>query len=134
MKTKITLFLAILSIALFSSCSKEDDSFDYPLETLYGTWEGTEIDAGTGWIDITSWLYSKYQFSITFYNDGTYYGAGYFGYGSGTYKAIGNKITTYVSGEKYLTYTIHSLYNSSAELTMSMDGSDSTLDIRVEKE
>lgn len=134
MKTKITLFLAILSVAILFGCSKEDESFDYPMETLYGTWEGTEIYASDSWIDITSWLFSKYQFGITFYEDGSYYGYGYFGNGSGTYKAIGNKIMTYVDGEKYLTYTIKYLYTTKAELTMSMDGSDETIDIRVEKE
>ncbi|MFI3260017.1 MAG: hypothetical protein R3Y16_07990 [Rikenellaceae bacterium] len=134
MKTKLTLFLAILSIALLSGCSKDDDSFNYSMETLYGTWEGTEIYSGDDWVNITSWVYSKYQFGIKFYVDGTYYGYGYFGTGSGTYTATGNKIITYVSGEKYLTYTIESLTSSSAQLIMSMDGSEETIKIRVEKE
>lgn len=134
MKTKILTLMALFCVVAFTSCSKDEETFDYSMSTLYGTWEGSEIKSGDNWIDITSWIYSKYQFGIVFYDDGTYYGYGYFGTGSGTYKAIDNKIITYVDGVQYIVYTIKSLTNSTAELTMSMDGSDSTIDIRVEKE
>ena len=50
-----------------------------------GTWDGIAVKTNSGWIDITSYYYRDYQFSITFHEDGTYYGTGYFGTGNGTY-------------------------------------------------
>lgn len=134
---KKVFLLSVLLIGFvfaFTSCSKEDDpKFDYPMETLYGNWEGTGIYVDGDWIDPTNWLYTKFAFSIKFNSDGTYSGKGYFGNGSGTYKAEGNVIYTYVDGKEYAKYTVKSLSNNKAELTMSMEGSNETLDLRVEK-
>lgn len=56
-----------------TGCSKDDEeNFDYPMETLYGTWEGTGIymESNNKWIDPSNWMYSEFQFSITFYEGG----------------------------------------------------------------
>lgn len=131
---KILFLLAMLPMFVFTSCSKDDDpKFDYPMETLYGTWEGTGINVDGKWIDPTDWLYTKFAFSIKFNSDGTYSGKGYFGNGSGTYKAEGNMIYTYISGKEYARYTVKSLSNNKAELIMSVEGSSETLELRVQK-
>lgn len=101
------------------------------MDTLCGTWEGIAVKTESGWTDITSPIFSKLQFSITFHSDGTYYGKGYFGTGSGTYKAFGKTIETYVSGELYYTYHVNSMTSTQAELTMSAKGS--SMEIRVQK-
>lgn len=124
--------MAILPLFVFVGCSDDDEpKFDYPMETLYGTWIGSEVKVGEDWVDITKYPYTKFGFSITFNSGGTYSGAGYFGNGSGTYKAEGKMITTYIDGEEYAYYTIKSLTGSNAELTMSMGGE--SMEIRVKK-
>lgn len=70
----------------------------------------------------------------TFNADGTYYGSGEFGTGSGTYTAIGKTITTFVSGQEYLKYDVVSLTGTTAELVMSETGSTSTIKIKVAKQ
>lgn len=134
MKRLGIVLLAIFAIGL-SSCSKDDDqpAFDYPLETLYGTWEGTGIFLDNEWIDVTSYWYKDLAFSISFYENGAYYGSGFFGNGSGTYKAYGKTIETFVDGEYYLTYTIVSLTDANAEVVMSEKGSTETIRLRVRK-
>lgn len=130
MKKFLFAFVAILT--MLCSCSKEDvNKFDYPMDTLCGTWEGIAVKTESGWTDITSPIFSKLQFSITFHSNGTYYGKGYFGTGSGTYKAFGKTIETYVSGELYYTYHVNSMTSTQAELTMSVKGS--SMEIRVQK-
>ena len=109
-KTILSMLLAVMTVglsAVFTSCSSDDDEnkFDYPMSTLYGTWETTEVNG----LDVTSFLFYEYRAEITFYENGKYYGRGYFGTGNGTYTAAGKTITTYVNGEKYLTYTISKL-------------------------
>ena len=127
--------LLIVAVVGFTSCSKDDQpEFDYPLEILYGTWNGTGIYLDGEWIDITSYWYKDLAFSISFYSDGQYYGSGFFGNGAGTYKASGKTIKTYVDGEYYLTYTIVSLNESNAEVIMSEDGSSETIRLRVKKQ
>lgn len=37
------MLLCAACVFVFSSCSKEEENFDYPMEVLYGTWEGTEM-------------------------------------------------------------------------------------------
>ena len=61
-----------------------------------------------------------------------YYGEGFFGTGYGTYKAVGKDITTYIDGEKYLTYYVKSLSNDNAEITM-YDNNGDSMDLRVKK-
>ncbi len=113
----------ILIGSCFSSCSKDDkDDFNYPIDELYGTWDVTNINVDGKWYDITQYPYTKFAMSITFYQNGKYYGSGYLGNGSGTYEAKGNTITTYINNEVYATYTVNSLNSSVAELTMKMGG------------
>ena len=133
MKKSIILLTLIVGFALsFSSCSKDDKKFDYPMETLYGTWFSTAIKGSDGkWLDITSPIYADYWFSIKFMSDGTYYGMGYFGDGKGTYKAEKNMIYTYIEGKVFARYKIISMTDKRAELTMSMG--DESIDIRVDK-
>lgn len=134
MKKVLLSVLLIASIITLTSCSKDDEAdFNYPMETLYGTWKGTDIKVDGSWIDVTSWLYSKFAFSITFHSDGTYSGKGYFGNGSGTYTAKGKTIITYVNGKEYLRYEVKSLSNNIAELSMTVDGSGETLEVKVKK-
>lgn len=131
----MTLLLSAMFI-MFTACSSDDDDakFDYPLETLYGTWKGTGIYVnGSGWINITS-PHSKYNFSIQFNSNGTYYGKGYFGTGSGTYKAVGDKIYTYVAGKEYNYYQVASLEGNKAMLAMGVTGASEFIMIKVEKE
>lgn len=120
MKKILVMMLAMLTMCFaFSSCSSDDDKFDYSMETLYGTWDLTDVQLSSGnWIDLTGWQYSEYRASITFNPDGTYYGRGSFGNGSGTYKASGSTIITYVGGKEYLRYTIKSANDNRMEGTM----------------
>lgn len=132
MKKLFHLLLLCAAVGfLFTACSK-DDGESIPKDRIAGTWEGTAIYAEGTWIDITKYPYSaEFGFSITFYNDGSYYGQGAFGTGHGTYTINGMTIKTYVSGELYLTYKVKSMTDTTAEITIA-EGSD-TLDVRVRK-
>lgn len=69
--------------------------------------------------------YMDWPFKTTyasFKSDGTYYGSGYFGTGSGTWSIRGNTVNTYVGGELYASYEIISVTSTTSELKMSMDG------------
>lgn len=129
MKKVILIFTLIT--ALLSGCKKDDDAnFDYPLETLYGTWSGTAVEIDGSWLDITTYPYTDLGFSIEFNSDGSYYGRGAFGDGGGTYKAIGSTVTTYIDGEMYAKYTIKSLSSTYVEATMTIDGESINLKAR----
>lgn len=124
--------LAMLSLCV-TSCSKDDeDDFAYPMEQLYGKWKATELKIDGSWYDVTRYPYTRFGMNITFYEDGTFYGSGYLGNGSGTYKVSGKTITTYVSGKEYAVYTINSLSGNKADLILRM-GSE-TLQMKVEKQ
>lgn len=132
MKSISFYLLTLLLIGGLYSCS-EFEPFDYSREELYGTWDGTAVKVNNQWIDITSYYYRDFQFSITFYEDGTYYGNGYFGTGHGTYKAYGSTIETYLDRELYFIYHVKSLTNNEAELSMTTEESTSSIEIRVKK-
>lgn len=124
--------LAMLSLCV-TSCSKDDeDDFAYPMEQLYGKWKATVLKIDGSWYDVTRYPYTRFGMNITFYEDGTFYGSGYLGNGSGTYKVSGKTITTYVSGKEYAVYTINSLSGNKADLILRM-GSE-TLQMKVEKQ
>ncbi len=132
---KILLFVLCLIASLaFNACQKGDTwDFNYPKEVLCGgTWQGSEYLLDGKWIDITRPAYKDLQFSIRFNTDGTYYGTGYFGNGSGTYDAHGKTIRTYVDGSLFYTYTVHSMEGNVAEITMS-GKAGSSLQFRVKK-
>lgn len=124
--------LAMLSLCV-TSCSKDDeDDFAYPMEQLYGKWKATELKVDGRWYDVTKYPYTRFGMNITFYENGTFYGSGYLGNGSGTYKVSGKTITTYVSGKEYAVYTVNSLNSSKADLTLKM-GTES-LQMKAEKQ
>lgn len=115
------LFIATIMSINLSSCGSDDNDngFDYPLNILYGTWEAQEVQIGVEekWYDVTKFPYTQLGGSITFYDNGSFYGTRYFGDGAGTYKAIGNKIITYMDGKEYITYTINSLSENFIDFT-----------------
>jgi hypothetical protein len=130
--THVMILLAMLSLCL-TSCSKDDDDvFAYPMEQLYGKWKATELKVDGRWYDVTKYPYTRFGMNITFYENGTFYGSGYLGNGSGTYKVNGKTITTYVSGKEYAVYTVNSLNSSKADLTLKM-GTES-LQMKAEKQ
>lgn len=134
MKKFLSMTLLFTAMFLtFSACSNDDDEFDYPMDTLYGTWEGISINIDGSWTDITEYPFTKFAFSIKFNSDGTYIGKGYYGNGSGTYTAKGKTIITYVNGKEYLRYDIKSLTNNVAELSMTVDGSGESIIVKVKK-
>lgn len=109
----------------FSSCSSDDDDsavsgFDYPAETLYGTWKITKYES-------IAWPFQTT--TASFYEDGTYYGRGYFGTGSGTYTAKGSTIRCYIDGELFCRYEVVSLTGTTAVLDMY--GGDGSSSIRI---
>ena len=121
MKSYIKFFafamVAIVSLS-FASCSDDDADSPY-VSDIVGTWKLTEVKTSA------SGSYISWPFQATyasFNSDGTYYGSGYFGNGSGTWNLKGNTVTTYVDGELFFTYEIISVSGSNAELKMSMDG------------
>lgn len=127
------LILSTMFIAL-PSCSDDKDEPDGDIKTnIIGTWEGTAVNFDGQWIDITQYPYSSVLgFSATFYENGSYYGSGAFGNGSGTYKIKGSTVETYVGGKLYLTYKVKSMTGTSAEITI-IDGSGDTMDARIRK-
>lgn len=126
----IALFVAIVCVGFVSCSSDDDDDFDYSKEKLYGTWKMSEVKMSENGSYIA---WPMKTTTATFNSDGTYSGSGYFGNGTGTYTAKGNKITTFVGGEVYIVYTILSLSGSTAELKMNMPGSTETLWIKCVK-
>ena len=108
--------IAIVSLS-FVSCSDDSDS-PYSSD-IVGTWKLTEVKTSQSGSYI-SWPFEPTYAS--FNSDGTYYGRGYFGYGSGTWKAKGNKVSTYVDDELFITYEILSVSGNNAELKMIIDG------------
>ncbi len=109
LKTLGLLLIMMLSVVSFSSCSNDDDDETSELATMIiGKWRIIQVEQKDGsMFDVTSYI-AEQVFEptyATFKSDGTYYGSGYFGIGSGTYKVSGNKIHTYVGGKEYITYT-----------------------------
>ena len=98
----------------FISCSNDDDQYN---SAIVGKWKITEVKTSK------SGSYIAWPFKTTyalFKSDGTYYGSGYFGAGSGTWAAKGNTINTYVDGKLYVSYEIISLTSTTSELKMTM--------------
>ena len=111
------LTLVVATFA-FVSCSNDDDDNQYNSD-IVGTWKITEVKTSQ------SGSYIDWPFKATyasFKSDGTYYGSGYFGNGSGTWSIKGNTVNTYVGGELYASYEIISVTSTTSELKMSMDG------------
>lgn len=139
-KFLITAIAIIGMVFAFSGCSKDDEpqnGFDYPLEMLYGTWRVTHVEQKDGTMfDVTTSV-AEMVFKptyATFNVDGTYSGRGYFGNGSGTYKALGKTITCFIDGTEYLKYDVLSLSGTQCELKMYESGSTSSIKIRCKKQ
>ena len=119
MKKQLFLLLTlVVATFAFVSCSNDDDDNQYTSD-LVGTWKITEVKTSQ------SGSYIAWPFKTTyasFKSDGTYYGSGYFGNGSGTWSIKGNTVNTYVGGELYASYEIISVTSTTSELKMSMDG------------
>lgn len=136
---KILLLLAIVLPLVFAGCSKDDKdpAFDYEISLLHGKWRVTHVMQSDGeYLDVTTSLAERVfkPTYATFNADGSYTGTGEFGDGSGTFKAIGKTITTYVNGSEYLKYDVVSLNGTNAELTMRETGQSATLKIKVAKQ
>lgn len=126
-----TLLCCVLVVSVFTACSKVDDE-TISKDRLIGTWEGTAACFNGTWVDLTNEPFSsRLGFSITFYKNGTYYGRGAFGTGSGAYRVNGMTIDTYVDGDLYLSYKIKVMTETTAEITI-VEGTE-TLDVRVRR-
>lgn len=126
------MLLCATTCISFSSCSKDDDGISK--NKIIGTWDAKQVKVDSDWITIPS--NSRFSMSITFYEDGIYYGkSDIFGTGYGAYKISGNSIKTYIDEEYLYTYRINSITDSTAEVTMIDEDSDndSSLDIRLQK-
>lgn len=132
MKKFLLLCVAIIAAVTFAGCDKDDEpGFKYG-DAIFGTWDLTHIKQNDGsWLDISSPVFNKFHASATFNTDGTYSGSGYFGTGSGTYKANGVTIICYMGKTEYARYKIHSLSGHIAEMTMTMEGE--SIDIKCLK-
>ena len=111
----LLLTLMVTSFA-FVSCSDDDDDNQYN-SAIVGTWKITEVKTSQ------SGSYMDWPFKTTyasFKSDGTYYGSGYFGTGSGTWSIKGNTVNTYVGGELYAADEIISVASTTSELNMSI--------------
>lgn len=124
------LLLATIVLVL-PGCSNEKDEPDAGIqENIIGTWDAIAVKfEDTGWIDITN--RPSLAISITFNKNGSYYGRGALGNGSGTYSVSGKTIKTFVDGELYGTYYVKSLSDKNAELTLTMGSS--SMEIRAVK-
>lgn len=118
---KIILLFAMISF-VFTSCSKDDDNndFKYDVNTLIGKWRVTEVQSDGKWIDVATTI-GESVFKptyATFNKNGTFYGEGFFGTGSGTYKTENSTIICYIDGDEYLRYDVISLSDNKCELKM----------------
>lgn len=123
----LVLTLLVTSFA-FISCSSDDNDNQYD-NAIVGTWKLTQVKTSQ------SESYMDWPFKSTyasFQSDGTYYGSGYFGTGSGTWSIKGNTVKTYVDGELYVTYEILSLTSTTSELKMS--NGDGAIWIKCQKQ
>jgi len=125
----LMLLLATLLVS-FTACSDDKDEPDDIKSQIIGTWDATSVKlSDTDWVDITS--RPSLALSITFNSDGSYYGRGALGNGSGTYTVSGKTIKTYIDGELYGTYYVKSLSGKNAELSLTMGSS--SMEIRAVK-
>lgn len=91
----LTPYLVVASF-VFVSCSDDGDDNNQYNAAIVGTWKVTEVKTSQ------SGNYISWPFKTTyasFNGDGTYYGSGYFGTGSGTWSIKGNTVNTYVGSE-----------------------------------
>ena len=81
----------------FVSCESDDEVF--PRGQIVGTWATTQGYVGDGWVDIPP--YSDMYATMTFYEDGDYYGdSELFGSGWGVYTLSGKTLKTYIASKR----------------------------------
>ena len=132
MKKVFSVMLLLATMLTFTACSSNDEPENsISKDQLIGLWDATAVQFNNdgNWVDITN--RPDLALSISFYEDGTYYGEGALGDGEGTYTLSGNTIKTYIDGELYGTYVVKSLVGDQAEPTLTMD--DETMGIRAKK-
>jgi len=132
MKKVFSLMLLLATMLTFTACGSDDEPENgISKDQLIGLWDATAVQFNNDgrWIDITN--RPDMALSISFYEDGSYYGEGALGNGDGTYTLSGNTIKTYVDGELYGTYTVNSLVGEMAELTLTIGGE--TMGIKAKK-
>lgn len=128
MKKSLLVTIALVGIVFsLSGCKKNKASdFDYPIETLYGTWRITHVEQKNGTMlnvthpDIENTVFKPTY--ATFNADGTFSGRGKFGSGKGTYTAKGKTITCYIDGKEYMRYDVLSLSGDECELKVYLGG------------
>lgn len=121
------MLLCVVTIGLVS-CEKDDEVFSE--NQIVGTWATTQGFVGGEWLDIPT--YSDMYATMTFYEDGDYYGdSELFGSGWGTYTLSGKTLKTYLNGELFYVYTIKSLTDTFAEVTMAYRNSN--IGLRLKK-
>ena len=128
MKKCFNLMLLCAMVFGFVSCENDDEVFSRG--QIVGTWATAQGYVGDGWVDIPP--YSDMNATMTFYEDGDYYGdSELFGSGWGVYTLSGKTLKTYIDGELFYVYTIKSLTDISAEVTMAYK--DSNIRLRLMK-
>lgn len=136
MKKLLFITISLLGVlSVIGGCSNNDidGNFDYPLEKLYGKWKVTHVERENGsMIDITALNITPTY--ATFSKDGTYYGSGYLGNGSGTYKTKGKTIICYIDGIEYLKYDVLSFSGNQCELKMYAKDNSKSIRIRCRKQ
>jgi hypothetical protein len=121
------MLLCVVTIGLVS-CEKDDEVFSE--NQIVGTWATTQGFVGGEWLDIPT--NSDMYATMTFYEDGDYYGdSELFGSGWGTYTLSGKTLKTYLNGELFYVYTIKSLTDTFAEVTMAYQNSN--IGLRLKK-
>ena len=124
------LLLCMATFGFVSCESGGSDESNFSADQIIGTWATTQAHVGGQWLDIPS--YSDMYATMTFYEDGRYYGDNeLFGSGWGTYTLTGNTLNTYYNDSLFYTYTIISLTTTSAEVTMAYKGAN--VAIRLKK-
>ena len=128
MKKIFGIILICAVAAGLISCLEEHDNFS--AKQIIGTWETKQAHVGGDWINIPS--NSDMYATMTFQEDGSYYGdSELFGSGWGTYTLNGKTLNTYQDGKLFYTYTIKSLTDTSAEVTMAYKSSN--IGLRLKK-
>ena len=107
---KKLLFILLSVVALFSSCSKDDDEIlVIKGSDVYGLWTTTEVESNGKWIDVKNPGYKDLRAYARFYKDGTNWGVGALGIVYGTGSVACNIRATFVDGEEYIKYKVDSL-------------------------
>ena len=107
MKNLLFTFIALVGLVItLGGCSKDKkkNGFDYPIETLYGTWRVTHVEQKDGTMfDVTTPIAEKVfkPTYATFNADGTYSGRGAFGTGNGTYKDKERLLLVMLTGKNF---------------------------------